>query len=316
LYGGFLLTTPAGSPERVEIIGRIVLLWAVAILFGNMGDRVKGAEEKIMAKNVQLEELIDELEKKNKELASLQEDLITAKRLEALNRVASMIIHDLKNAASQLSSLVQNMEKAYQDADFKEETISVISDTVEDMARMIGRLQNRPGRIELELVESDLNEVVKRAVRESGVRKNYGVTLVEDYNEMPLALIDERQMEKVLVNLIQNAAEAIGEKEAPGGGRLTLRSRWVSTVNGSGVVAVEVSDDGCGMSEDFIRNRLFKPFETTKPSGLGLGVYSCREIVRAHRGTIEAESRLGVGSTFVVRLPVANNHGQGTDSRG
>ena len=304
LYGSFLLTTPAASPEYMNVIGRIVLLWAMAILFGNTGDRFKGAEEKIMAKNVQLEGLIAELEDKNQKLASLQEDLINAKRLEALNRVASVVIHDLKNNTSQLSLLVQNMEDHYQSPDFREETVRVISDTVEDMTRMIARLQNQPQGIRLDQAQSDLNEVIRRAVLESGVRNNADVTLIEEYDELPLSLIDAKQIEKVMINLIHNSTDALKERESPGKGRLILRSRWDANGDGAEAVVVEVTDNGCGMSQDFLRNRMFKPFETTKNNGLGLGVYSCREIVLAHGGSIEAESRLGVGSTFVVKLPV------------
>ena len=107
-----------------------------------------------------------------------------------------------------------------------------------------------------------------------------------------------------MINLIHNSTDALKERESPGEGRLILRSRWDANGDGAEAVVVEVSDNGCGMSQDFLSNRMFKPFETTKNNGLGLGVYSCREIVLAHGGSIEAESRLGVGSTFVVKLPV------------
>ena len=303
LYGIFLLTTMAEGQEYTTIVGRIALLWALAILFGNMGDRVKGAEDKIIANNVQLKGLITELEDKNEELSTLQEDLITAKRLEALNRVASIMIHDLKNTTSQLSLLVQNMESHNKSQDFKEETMRIISDTVGDMTAMITRLQNRPQSIELGMVQEDLNEIIGRALRESGVRENGAITIVEDYDELPLVCVDEVGIEKVMINLINNALDAVKEGETPDA-RLILRSRQAENGEDSKEVIAEVSDNGCGMSQDFLKNRLFKPFETTKANGFGLGTYSCQEIVRAHGGSIEAMSELGVGSTFIVRLPV------------
>jgi signal transduction histidine kinase len=89
-------------------------------------------------------------------------------------------------------------------------------------------------------------------------------------------------------------------------GKLTIEAGEA----GPGKVFLSVSDTGPGMSSDFVENRLFRPFSTTKRSGVGLGLYTCREVVRANGGAIEVQSKQGVGTTFRVVLPSATIEGQ------
>lgn len=112
------------------------------------------------------------------------------------------------------------------------------------------------------------------------------------------AVVDRTQMGRVLVNLLVNAREALGT-----GGRIGVRAITVSGASGQREAVIEVSDDGRGMTEEFLRTKLFKPFSTTKKGGLGVGLAQCRSIVEAHGGTIDARSRPGEGTVFTVRLP-------------
>jgi signal transduction histidine kinase len=116
-----------------------------------------------------------------------------------------------------------------------------------------------------------------------------------------LALADAERIERVIENLVINAVEAMGEK----GGTLTVEAGEAEP----GKVFLSVSDTGPGMSADFVENRLFRPFSTTKRSGVGLGLYTCREVVRANGGAIEVQSKPGVGTTFRVVLPSATLEG-------
>jgi signal transduction histidine kinase len=106
-------------------------------------------------------------------------------------------------------------------------------------------------------------------------------------------------LEQVLVHLVQNAIDASGE-----GAPVTLGVR-----NDGMHAAIEVIDSGAGMTADFIRNRLFKPFVSTKPGGFGIGAFEARELVRAMQGRLDVESREGLGSRFIVRLPLAETAG-------
>jgi len=109
------------------------------------------------------------------------------------------------------------------------------------------------------------------------------------------ALADAARVEEVLENLVLNALKAMIDK----GGTLTIEAG--QTANGAPMFAV--SDTGRGMSRQFIDTRLFRPFATTKRTGIGLGLYTCREVIRASGGTIEVDSVEGAGTTFRVVLP-------------
>jgi signal transduction histidine kinase len=109
------------------------------------------------------------------------------------------------------------------------------------------------------------------------------------------ATVEADRIEKVFENLIINALEAMGSQS----GQLTVAAGSAE----QGKVFFSVSDTGPGMSEEFQRTKLFRAFATTKRRGVGLGLYTCREIVRAHRGEIEVESKRGSGTTFRVVLP-------------
>jgi signal transduction histidine kinase len=113
------------------------------------------------------------------------------------------------------------------------------------------------------------------------------------------ALVDGDRMDKVMENLIINGLEAMGEKR----GKLTIAAGQTK----AGKPYYTVSDTGEGMSERFIAERLFHPFATTKRKGVGLGLYTCREVVSANGGTIEVESKQGAGTTFRVVLPSAQS---------
>ena len=105
---------------------------------------------------------------------------------------------------------------------------------------------------------------------------------------------NRESLEQVLVHLVQNAIDASGE------GVPVMLGVVVDGLHG----CIEVVDSGCGMSPDFVRTRLFKPFVSSKQGGFGIGAFEARELVRAMRGRLEVDSREGLGSRFTVRLPL------------
>ena len=108
------------------------------------------------------------------------------------------------------------------------------------------------------------------------------------------ALADSEKIEKVVENLVINALEAMSQ-----GGKLTIEAGS----EGPGRVFLSIGDTGPGMSQEFVEHRLFRPFATTKKNGVGLGLYTCREVVRANAGVINVQSKEGIGTTFRVVLP-------------
>ena len=106
-------------------------------------------------------------------------------------------------------------------------------------------------------------------------------------------MADREQVGSIITNLILNARDAVGST-----GRIT-----VETKHSGEWVILSVSDNGCGMSSDFVKNSLFRPFHTTKKQGLGVGMFQAKMIVEAHSGNIEVKSEPGAGTTFQIRLP-------------
>lgn len=222
----------------------------------------------------------------------LSQRLSQAKQLEAFQAMSAFFVHDLKNTASTLSLMLQNLPVHYQDPRFREDALRGISKTVAHINEVIDRLTILRHELAVRAVECDLNELVTETLK--GQEQTPGVELVTALQPLPKVRLDPTQIQKVLTNLVLNAREALG----PGG---KIR---VETSHRNGWVVLGVSDNGCGMTADFIQRSLFRPFQTTKKRGIGIGMFHCKMIVEAHRGRIEVESEPGKGTAFRVLLPM------------
>ena len=221
----------------------------------------------------------------------LSEQLSTAQEMVAIGRVSTYVIHDLKNHVSNLSLMMDNARDHIDNPEFQVDMLETLDETVGKMNGLITRLKNIKDNKELSLSQCDLAEVVKRAVKALGT----SVKIAFKADQAIPVSIDAAEVEKVVHNLILNAHEA-GDKDGP-----------VKVEVGMAEMAFfEVSDQGCGMSELFMRNRLFKPFQTTKQNGFGIGMYQCRHIIALHGGNIEVSSKEGEGSSFKVHLPATS----------
>jgi signal transduction histidine kinase len=138
-----------------------------------------------------------------------------------------------------------------------------------------------------------LNKLVTDALGE--LRLSRAVRVLTEFEDLPPVPADREHLKSVVANLVLNAAEAMDD-----GGLIRVR-----TEHQGQRVLVSVTDSGCGMSESFIRERLFRPFQSTKKKGLGIGLFQCRAIVQAHGGGIQVTSEPQKGTTFIVSLPVS-----------
>lgn len=222
----------------------------------------------------------------------LSERLLQAKELEAFQTMSAFFVHDLKNTASTLNLMLQNLPVHFGDPAFREDALRGISKTVDHINHLIGRLSLQRHDLEIRPAECDLNEVVSRAL--AGWGKTSDVDLAQDLHPLPKVSFDREQMLKVVTNLVLNATEAVSGK-----GRIR-----VETSQRDGWVVLAVADNGCGMSAEFLNHSLFRPFQTTKKTGLGIGMFQSKMIVEAHGGRIEVESEQGKGSTFRILLPM------------
>lgn len=221
----------------------------------------------------------------------LSEDLLRAKEMEDFQTFSAFLIHDLKNLASTLSLTMQNLSIHFDKPEFRADLVQTMAKSLNRLNAMCGRLSLLGKRQDMRMTESDLNELV--AATAGDLDGSLKAPLIQNLQPTRRLLIDPEQMQKVLINLILNANDAVGDR-----GEIQ-----VMTEEQNGWVTLCVKDNGCGMSKEFINRSLFQPFQTGKSHGLGIGLFQCKKIVDAHRGRIEVESEEGKGSSFRIMLP-------------
>ncbi len=223
----------------------------------------------------------------------LSQKLMQNKEMEAFQAMSAFFVHDLKNTTSTLSLMLQNLSAHFGDPAFRDDCLQSLSRGVGHLNDLIKRLTLLRHELELNKTETDLNALVSAAISDLDGLK--GSSLTKNFQPLPRLLADPAQLQKVLVNLLLNASEAVN-----GAGEITVR-----TAQENGLVLLSVTDNGCGMSPEFMRRSLFRPFHTTKKSGLGIGMFHSKAIIEAHQGRIEVESKLGQGTTFRILLPAS-----------
>jgi len=221
----------------------------------------------------------------------LAEHLHKARALEALQMMSAFFMHDLKNLGSKLSLVTQNLPVHFDNPEFRQDAIRSVTQSVAKINALCSRLSMLSERLEIHPRPVSLERLVSEALQAVDGMLKCPVRLVP--GKTADLHVDAEQIHKVIVNLLLNAGDAVSE-----GGEI----RIATSVSG-GWAQLAVSDTGCGMSREFIETRLFKPFQTTKPKGMGIGLFHCKTIVEAHGGRIEVESEEGKGSTFRVFLP-------------
>ncbi|MGH8670979.1 MAG: XrtA/PEP-CTERM system histidine kinase PrsK, partial [Burkholderiales bacterium] len=228
-------------------------------------------------------------------LAQLEssEALIVAKQFEPYSRVSAYAMHDLKSVIAQFSLLLSNAEKHKHNPEFQQDVVSTVDHAVGKMKGLLAQLanggQSGKGRTRIDLVT-----LLRDAV---AIRSGYRPCPVFDTELTDLILTaDPDRLARVLGHIIQNAIEA-----TPAAGRV-----WVELRQDGGDARIAIEDNGRGMDERFVREKLFHPFQTTKGSGMGIGVFECREYVRELGGRIEVSSDVERGTTFLILLPLTD----------
>jgi putative PEP-CTERM system histidine kinase len=224
--------------------------------------------------------------------AQLSQKLLQAKELEAFQTMSAFFVHDLKNTASTLNLMLQNLPDHFDNPDFREDALRGMAKTCAHINSLISRLSLLRHDLQIKPVECSLNDVVAGVLSDwDGIA---GGTLVKNLRPGRAILLDREQIAKVVTNLVLNASEA-----SPPSGQIR-----VETSQSNGWAVLQVADDGCGMAPEFLNHALFRPFQTTKKKGLGIGMFQSKMIVEAHGGRIEVESELQKGTTFRVLLPI------------
>ena len=224
----------------------------------------------------------------------LANEVARSREMDAFRTMSAFFVHDLKNTAASLNLMLKNLPVHFDDPAFREDALRGIANTAKRIDTMIARLSALRQGPAFHPVEADLNQLVSEVLdRLDGLPH---AELTQELQPLPRMLADREQIQSVVTNLVLNARDALGP-----GGRIHVRTQQVG-----GSVVLTVMDNGCGMSEGFLNDCLFRPFQSTKKQGLGIGMFQSRLIVEAHGGSIRVESEVGKGSTFQVRLPVKN----------
>ena len=225
-------------------------------------------------------------------LAQHQADqaLVQSRQFEAFNRLSAYVIHDLKNILAQLSLVVANAQKHKQNPEFIDDMVDTVSNTVNRMNSLMAQL--REGNMPQKTGAFSLQELLAGVVKESEHR--LPSPRLELENDKATLECDRERLHSVFEHLIQNAQEATDDS-----GYVTVRVKGTERA-----ALIEIEDNGVGMDEHFLRQRLFKPFDSTKGlTGMGIGVFESRDFVRSLGGDIEVQSKPGEGSLFKVNIP-------------
>ncbi|HEY7378876.1 MAG TPA: XrtA/PEP-CTERM system histidine kinase PrsK [Steroidobacteraceae bacterium] len=218
--------------------------------------------------------------------------LAESRQFEAYNHLTAFMMHDLKNAVAQLQLVVANAARHKHNPAFIDDAISTIANAVERMTRLTQQLKEKALAGSGRLV--DVEGLARSAVERCKSRRP--VPTLEGGAPAALIQADPEKLTSVLEHVIRNAQDA-----TPENGSIEIRFS-----RDARALLIEVSDSGCGMGAEFVKQQLFRPFFTTKGAeGMGIGAYQAREYVRALGGDVEVQSSPGQGTTFSIKLPLA-----------
>jgi putative PEP-CTERM system histidine kinase len=219
-----------------------------------------------------------------------QEALSQAQRFEEFNRRFAFILHDIKNLVSQLSLLARNAERYADNPEFREDMVATLRGSVGKMNDLLERLTpHSPGRVQ-RIQRQSLLPILTGVI--AARRRDRKVDLLG--SAMVDALVDANALEQAFGHLLQNALDASS------GEAVTVRVE-----RDGDHVSIAVMDKGVGMDADFVRNRLFQPFSSTKSGGFGVGAFEARQLITAMGGRLSVDSRPGRGTTFTILLPAS-----------
>ena len=216
--------------------------------------------------------------------------LMVARQFESFNRMATFMMHDLKNLVAQLSLLLSNAKKHEGNPEFQKDMVETVHLSIQKMKQLLEKLSSENS---IEKPVSLLIDKLLRVLVES--KSKYEPKPILDIKDHNLSVFANLfRLERAIGHLIQNAIEATSRN---GEVRVCLTKQENSAI-------IEVMDTGHGMSEQFIREKLFRPFESTKSSGMGIGVFESREYVCELGGQLKVISSKSDGTTFHIMLPL------------
>lgn len=228
------------------------------------------------------------------------EALLEARKFDAFNKMSAFVVHDLKNIITQLSLMMKNAERHKHNPEFQQDMLLTVASSLEKMRQMM--LQLREGARPTGAVSGV--ELAPLLQRIEAAAQQRGRQVLLDLTDRIATRGDPQRLERVIGHVVQNALDA-----TPSSGEVRVR-----LVQSAGRAMVVVSDTGAGMTADFIQNRLFRPFNSTKASGMGIGSYESFQYIKELGGSIDVKSEVGQGTVVTLLVPLFDLR-TGTDLR-
>ncbi|HVS81120.1 MAG TPA: ATP-binding protein [Pyrinomonadaceae bacterium] len=290
-----------GAIATMAICGPVLL----AVYFGHNQNRVRAEQaERVERERAEdAERHVAELSQYIAEQERILEKFAQIEKLSAVGELASGVAHDFNNTLAGILGRAQLLQAHSNDAKEVERGLNIIIKTAKDGAHSVKRIQDfarqrRDRDFELIAVDqllSDVSEITRPRWKNRAEAADVYINLDLCVTTTAMVMGDASELREVLVNIVFNAIDAL-----PNGGRITLSASEID-----GQVEIRVTDSGTGMTED-VRSRIFDPFFTTKgKGGMGLGLAVSYGIICRHEGSLEVESELGRGTSFVIKLAVA-----------
>ena len=225
-------------------------------------------------------------------LAQMQttEALLESRKFEAFTRMSAFVVHDLKNIVAQLSLMVKNAKRLQGNPEFQADMLMTVENSLERMRQLMLQLRGSTAP-DASAFGVDLAKVAERLAAEAQQR---GRNLRLDLSTPVFTRGERERLERIIGHLVHNAMDATPPEMLV----------WMRVYREGSQACVEVGDHGCGMTEEFVQTRLFKPFQTTKEAGMGIGSYESFQYVRELGGKISVKSEVGQGTVVHLHLPI------------
>lgn len=226
-------------------------------------------------------------------LAQMQatEALLESRKFDAFNRMSAFVVHDLKNIVTQLSLMVKNAKRLQHNPEFQADMLMTVENSLERMKQLM--MQLREGAAPSGGAAGvDLGAIAQEWARSAESR---GRTVRLDLQPDVFTRGHPERLKRVVGHLIQNALDATEQRG---------HDVWVKSHRFGSHASLQVGDNGVGMSEEFLQTRLFKPFQTTKTAGMGIGAYESLQYIQELGGKMTVESKEGEGTLVTLLLPV------------
>ena len=226
-------------------------------------------------------------------LSNASDALSRSHQFEAYNRLSAFLVHDLKNLVAQVCLIVKNSEKHKYNVEFIDDSIDTLKNIIFKMDHLLSQLKKEPLTTHNKSLINLVDIIKDVAIQQNANKPN--LQLITNLDNIEI-VGETQKITAIFSHLVQNAQEATADD-----GFIKV---ILSTDNQEAII--KIIDNGTGMDNKFIAERLFKPFDTTKGNaGMGIGVYEARDYIMKHDGSCIVESALGVGTTFIIKLPLA-----------